>query len=198
MSYGKQDVCPCFTPGTPIATDRGWVPVETLKPGNRVITRDNGLQEIAWVGRRTISREKLRERRELAPIFVAAGAFGEGNPTRDMIVSPNHRFLVTQEHAPFRLTVSEALVAARHLIDHVRVRHIMPFGVSYIHFLCEQHEVVMAACAWTESFHPDDTIMAGLGHGQRREILGLFPEIAKTGASRRFPAARPIEVPQAS
>ena len=43
---------PCFTPGTLIATDRGQQPVETLRRGDLLVTRDNGLKRIMWVGRR--------------------------------------------------------------------------------------------------------------------------------------------------
>ena len=65
-------------------------------------------------------------------------------------------------------------------------------GVSYIHFLCNAHEVVLANGTWTESFHPDDQIMGALADTQRKEILSLFPEIETIGAARRFPPARPI------
>jgi len=64
--------------------------------------------------------------------------------------------------------------------------------VSYIHILCNAHEVVMANGAWTESFHPDDHIMRNIGEAQRKELLALFPEIETIGAARRFRSARPV------
>ena len=64
--------------------------------------------------------------------------------------------------------------------------------MTYIHFLCNAHEVVMANGAWTESFHPDDRIMRDMADRQRTEILGLFPEIETIGAARRFRSARTI------
>ena len=45
-----ENVIPCFTPGTLIATPQGEVPVEELKAGDQIITRDNGIQEIRWTG----------------------------------------------------------------------------------------------------------------------------------------------------
>lgn len=50
-----ENIVPCFTPGTRIATPRGECAVEALRVGDRVITRDNGLQEIRWIGQRTLS-----------------------------------------------------------------------------------------------------------------------------------------------
>lgn len=41
-------VVPCFARGTRIGTEFGPVPVEDLAPGDRVVTQDNGLQELRW------------------------------------------------------------------------------------------------------------------------------------------------------
>ena len=185
-------ISPCFTPGTLIATDRGQRAVETLRQGDRVVTRDNGLRRVNWIGRRSFAREEIGEEDALQPMLVRKDAFGPGTPARNMIVSPNHRFLVGVEISPLTAGGDEALVAVRHLVDGVRVRPAHMLGVSYIHFLCNAHEVVLANGTWTESFHPDDQIMGALADTQRKEILSLFPEIETIGAARRFPPARPI------
>ena len=65
-------------------------------------------------------------------------------------------------------------------------------GVSYIHLLCDRHQVILANGAWTESFHPDDRVFPALEADHREELVGLFPEIETIGASIRFPPARPI------
>ena len=41
-----ENVIPCFTPGTMIATPKGEVPVETLKAGDKIITRDNAMVKV--------------------------------------------------------------------------------------------------------------------------------------------------------
>ena len=48
-------VIPCFTAHTGIMTNRGVVRAIDLKVGDRVITRDNGLQTVRWVGHKSIS-----------------------------------------------------------------------------------------------------------------------------------------------
>jgi Hint domain len=185
-------ISPCFTPGTLIATERGQRPVETLRQGDKVVTRDDGLRRIYWAGRRTLSRGELDREGSLRPIMVRAGAFGEGCPARDMIVSPNHRFLVGRNFSPYDLEVDETLIAARHLVDCARILPVKVLGVSYVHILCDRHQVILADGVWTETFHPDDAAMRGLGNAQRLELLALFPEIETMGAAHRFPAARPI------
>lgn len=190
----KEPVSPCFTPGTLIATDRGQRPVETLRRGDKVITRDNGLQRIYWVGRRELTFDDLAQARRLRPILVRAGALGDGLPARDMLVSPNHRFLRELDPIAGDPTgqVEEVLVAARHLIDHRSVKPARSLGVSYIHILCSRHQVILANGAWTESFHPDDSVMQALEAPQRKELTELFPDIETIGASVRFPPARKI------
>ena len=179
---------PCFTPGSLIATDKGWRPVESLRPGDKVVTRDNGLRRIAWAGRRDLSFADLHEFPHLRPVLIRKGALGENNPVRDMLVSPNHRFLFTSPQVPD----GEYLQAARHLRHRRGIGTANALGVSYLHILLEAHEVILADGSWTESFHPDDPTLAALGARTRVEILSLFPEIETLGAARRFPAARDI------
>lgn len=184
---------PCFTPGTLIATEKGQRPVESLRRGDRVVTRDNGLRRINWVGRRSFGYDELAKATDLQPILVKRNAYGHGYPSRDTIISPNHRFLVGIDTSHDPNGADEELIAARHLIDGRRVKPASMLGVSYIHILCSAHEVILANGIWTESFHPDDAVMRAMADEQREEILTLFPEIATMGSAKRFPAARPIQ-----
>ncbi|MGR3513788.1 MAG: Hint domain-containing protein [Paracoccaceae bacterium] len=181
-------ITPCFTPGTRIATARGWQPVERLQRGDRVVTRDNGLKRIAWVGRRDVTYADLLDIPELQPVLVRRGAFGNGLPDRDMLVSPSHRFLVQ----PDRRDENECLCAANVLTFQKGVEKTQVLGVSYMHLLLDAHELIMADGVWTESFHPDDATLNGMERHTRDEILALFPEIETLGAARRFPPARDI------
>lgn len=178
-----QPVSPCFTPGTLIVTDRGRRPVETLRRGDRVVTRDNGLRRIVWAGRRDLTRDDLAAVPDLRPVLVRRGALGTG-PARDMIVSPHHRFLTVAKG-------EETLVQARFLLDRPGIDRVPVLGVSYLHLLCEAHEVLLADALWTESFHPDDRTLLAMDPAQREEILMLFPDIETMGAARRFALARP-------
>ncbi|MDP1577726.1 MAG: Hint domain-containing protein, partial [Cypionkella sp.] len=92
-----ENVIPCFTPGTLIATPKGEVPVELLKAGDRIITRDNGIQEIRWVGRKDMGWHDLVANPHLKPVLIRQGSLGNGLPERDMMVSPNHRVLVAND-----------------------------------------------------------------------------------------------------
>ena len=173
---------PCFTPGSRIATHRGELPVETLSAGDRVITRDNGIQTIRWVGKTQMYLQDFRAEPHLLPVFIRQGALGKGLPERDMMVSPNHRILVANERTSIRFAEREVLVAAKHLVSQ-GVHTVQSSGTTYIHFMCDRHEVVLCDGVWTESFQPDDHTMKGLGNAQRLEIHEIFPEL-KTEAGR--------------
>ncbi|MBI1172019.1 type I secretion protein [bacterium] len=185
-----ENVIPCFTPGTLIATPRGEVPVESLRAGDRVITRDNGMQEIAWVGRRDMGWTDLVAAPHLKPILVRAGSLGNGLPEQDMIVSPNHRLLVANDRTALYFDEHEVLVAAKHLVSPKGVQAIDAAGVSYIHFMCERHEVVLSNGAWTETFQPGDFTLKGMGNAQRGEIFELFPELKTETGLENYVAAR--------
>ena len=187
-----EEIIPCFTPGTLIATPQGEVAVELLKEGDQVITRDNGLQTIRWAGVRTMSTEELSEAGKLRPVMIRAGALGKGQPQRDMVVSPNHRVLVNSGQVELLFEENEVLVAAKHLVGLEGVERLGNDEVTYIHIMFDQHEVVLSDGAWTESFQPGDMSLKGVGREQREEILAIFPELATRDGVDAYVAARRV------
>ena len=185
-----ENVIPCFTPGTLIATASGERPVESLCVGDRVITRDNGIQELRWIGAKMMGGQALSASRHLKPVLIRAGALGRGLPERDMLVSPNHRILMSGDRTQLYFEESEVLVAAKHLTDLPGIGPADAGSVRYIHFMFDRHEVVLSNGAWTESFQPGDWSLKGIGGAQRSEIVELFPELATRAGLEAYPAAR--------
>lgn len=169
----------CFTPGTQILTSRGPVAVETLRAGDLVVTRDNGLQPLRWVGSRTLSYADLLARPELQPIRIGAGAIAGAGPDRTMLVSPQHRVLIEGARAEMYFGESEVLVPAKHLLEMAEVTRALPSeGVTYVHILFDRHEIVQSDGLWTESFQPAERTLNALDAQARTEVLELFPELA--------------------
>ncbi|WP_425046526.1 Hint domain-containing protein [Primorskyibacter sp. S87] len=188
--YNFERVIVCFTPGTLIATPKGERRVETLEVGDRVITRDNGIQEIRWIGSKTLTGENLEHAHHLRPVLIRKGALGNGLPERDMMVSPNHRVLVANDKTALYFEEREVLVAAKHLTGLEGVDIVDVSDVTYIHFMFDQHEVVLSDGAWTESFQPGDHSLAGIGNAQRTEIFELFPELETREGLEAYQSAR--------
>ena len=185
-----ENVIPCFTPGTLIATPRGEVLVESLKEGDRVITRDNGIQEVRWLGMTNLSGRAMLQKEHLKPVLIQKGSLGYGLPERDMLVSPNHRVLVNNDKTALYFEEREVLVAAKHLTGLAGVNRVDTPKATYVHFMFDQHEVVLSDGSWTESFQPGHQTLDGLGNAQRQEILELFPELSTDAGREDYHAAR--------
>jgi len=163
----------CFTPGARILTATGERPIETLRPGDLVLTRDSGLQPIRWIGQSTVEG-----RGSFAPIEIASRVLDGAR--RPLVVSPQHRLLVTGHKAQLLFGSSEVLVAAKHLLDGRDVRRVEQARVTYIHLLLDRHEVIYAEGAATESFHVGDMSLSALAPAAREALFRVFPHLRAT------------------
>ncbi len=185
---GIERVVICFALGTLIATSKGEVPVQDLRQGDKVLTRDNGMQPIAWAGSRQLGLADLSRRPAWQPVHIKAGALGPNQPERDLILSPNHRLLMTSQKGELYFEENELLAAAKHLVGATGVTRPRTAGITYVHLMFERHEVILSNGAWSESFQPGDYSLSGMDVVQRTEIISLFPELAE--GTHGFPAAR--------
>lgn len=180
----------CFTPGTLVATDKGERAIETLRPGDRVITRDNGFQTIRWIGSRTL-KQRADMRALLRPVHIKAHAFGDRLPERDMVLSPNHRVLWQRMDMQLFSGHTEVFAAAKSLVGAPGITRARVDAVTYVHIMFDQHEVILADGMWSESFFPGPVALSHLHLEQRQELLQIFPALERVGAEEAFPLARP-------
>lgn len=181
---------PCFAAGTRIRTPSGDRAVETLRPGDRVITRDHGTQRLIWVGGARLSARRLARSPQSQPIRIRAHAFGPNQPERDMLVSPQHRILLRSPKAEFFFGDGEVLAAAQHLIDAPWVTRAWDVqAVSYHHLLFDRHEIVYADGLETESYQPGPGTLAHLPAADQGFLTQLYPELAR-GLPVNRPTAR--------
>jgi len=173
---------PCFAAGTRIRTGRGEVAVEALQAGDLVETRDHGAQPIRWIGQRRVAAVGAH-----APVVIEAGTFG--NHGR-VVVSPQHRVLLTHWMAELMFGEDEVLVAARDLVNGCSVRVLEGGEVTYVHLLFDRHEIVWSDGLPTESFLPGPRILSALDTAVRAEVLELFPGIDADSHLGYGPAAR--------
>ncbi|WP_417726936.1 Hint domain-containing protein [Roseovarius sp.] len=160
----------CFAEGTLIETPMGPQPVETLREGDLVNTLDDGPQPVRWIGAQSIVGTGAN-----APIRIMRGALGN---VRDLRVSQNHRMLITGPQAELLFGEHQVLVAAKHLVNDRTIRVEPCAGVVYWHFLLDQHHVVFAEAAPTESLFPGQHSLNAVGEVERDEILAYFPMLA--------------------
>jgi hypothetical protein len=171
---------PCFCKGTLIATDHGLRPVETLKEGDRILRADQTFGTLRRVFEATISKEELRNNPNLYPVRIVAGALGKGLPARDLLVSRQHRMLMSSHISERMFGVRDVLIPAIKLtaLPGIYVDDQIA-QVAYFHLLFDQHEVIFAEGAPTESLFTGPEALKALAPAAREEILTLFPEIAQ-------------------
>ncbi|WP_298860960.1 choice-of-anchor L domain-containing protein [uncultured Sulfitobacter sp.] len=172
----------CFVPGTLVATHSGLRKIEDLKVGDPVITQDNGLQKIGWIGKTTVCGDD-----KFAPVNFAKSVFP--GALDDLTVSPQHRMLIKGYRAELLFGQSEVLVPALHLIDGKDVVRKPQESVTYIHIMFEQHEIIFANGIPAESFHPAAFGVDRLADDARSELFELFPEL-RSDLSIYGPTAR--------
>jgi hypothetical protein len=139
-----QVACVSFTRGTQITMASGAQrAVEDLVPGDRILTRDDGMQTLRWIGTST-----TRAVGEFAPIRIAAGTL---NNDADLLVSPDHRLFIYQRTDELGAGRAELLVKARHLVNGTSVTVDEGGFVDYFQLLFDSHQIIYAEGIAAES-----------------------------------------------
>ncbi len=138
---GVLELTLCFYPGTRIATPAGEVDVEALRPGDIVLT-ESGPKPVRWIGQSHIATCFADPLRSL-PIRIRQGALGQGLPTRDLLLSPDHAIFLDGI-----LVQASALVNGGSIVR----EHDVPEHFTYYHVELETHELLHAEGVLAESF----------------------------------------------
>ena len=168
----------CFTPSTLIRTPGGDRRVEDLVPGDLVLTRDAGPQEIRWISGQYISGARLHAMPHLRPVRLRNDALGLGRPEGDLLVSPDHKVLVSGPRAQDMYNCDEVLVAAKDMVNDLNI--IVDHGVRdlrYIHLMFERHQILWAAGVPCESYHPADADLRKLDPLDRAQLGKIASDV---------------------
>ncbi len=133
----------CYGSGTLIRTSAGDVAIDVLKPGDLVWTKDDGYLPIRWVGSQdVIACNTFR------PVIVPAGGLFADKP---LVVSQQHRLLVTHPTAELLFGATEVLIPAISLVDAGLARLSKEKTARFHHILLDKHSVIIADGAKSES-----------------------------------------------
>lgn len=170
---------PCFVAGTFIESTVGLKPVESFVDGDIVIGYSGNRLSIRTILRHRFVARDLDANPKLRPVRIMAGALGSGLPKRDLLVSRQHRMLVQSKIAERMFGETEVLIPAVKLTElpGIFVDEAVK-EVEYFHLLFDQHEVIYAEGAPTESLFTGPETLKSLSPEAREEILTIFPEVA--------------------
>lgn len=165
-------ICLSFAAGTMITLPGGAQrPIEALRPGDAVLTRDHGPQPVRWIGKAT-----LRAKGAFAPVVIAAGTLGN---LADLVVSPHHRVFIYQRGQRRLGGTAELLVQARHLVDGERVTRREGGFVDYYSLVFDRHEIVFAEGIATESLMVNEATVSRLPAALAEEVAARFPGLSQ-------------------
>lgn len=140
--------CVSFSRGTHITMASGAQRrIEDLRVGDKVLTRDNGIQSIRWIGHQTV-----RASGAFAPIVIKKGAL---NNARELHLSPNQRLFVYQRRDRINAGRSEVVVKAEFLVNNDTVKRSDGGFVDYFQILFDNHEFIFAEGIAAESLTVD-------------------------------------------
>jgi autotransporter passenger strand-loop-strand repeat protein len=138
---GGSEITACFAAGTRIATARGEVTVEALRVGDVVLTLSGAPRPIIWLGHRRVDCRRHPRPHDVWPVRVRAHAFAQGQPARDLWLSPDHA-----------LQVDGALIPARHLVNGASIAQMPVDTVTYWHVELPGHDILLAEGMPCESY----------------------------------------------
>lgn len=164
-------VCVAFTTGTMITLAGGAQrAIETLSPGDRVLTRDNGPQPL-----RLVSKATLRALGSFAPVVISAGTLGNDG---DLVISPHHRVFLYRRGDKRLGDTSEILVQAKHLVDDDHVWRREGGYVDYYALVFDRHEIIYAEGIPVESLMVNAATLSLLPEELTAEIRARLPDLS--------------------
>jgi hypothetical protein len=142
VENGDDIVYACFAGGTSIDGPNGPVAVEELVEGDLVWTASGEARPVKWIGYRRLDLTRYANVRMAHPIRIFAGAFGEGLPRCDLVVSPDHAFMIDGKLIPARMLVNDMTIRRDSHCRHV----------TYYHIELETHDILLAEGLAAESY----------------------------------------------
>ncbi|MBE3637569.1 Hint domain-containing protein [Mangrovicoccus sp. HB182678] len=167
----------CFAAGTMIATPEGERAVETLAPGDLVVTAEGRAVPVLWVGRQTLHKIFTPADR-FSPVRVSEGALGEGLPTRDLVLTGDHALLIDG------MAINAGALVNGTTIARVPASE-LPQSVTYYHVETEAHDMILANGSAAETF---------VDYLGRRPFDNYDEYVARHGTDRDIPEMTRIRI----
>jgi len=163
---------------------------DAIRPGDLIVTRNNGLQPVRAVWKRTLTSADMTANSGRAPVHLKTRAIGPMMPSRDLLVSPAHRIVVpgyrlsdTDDRQTCLMQAGDWCEASEQAwLDRNTA------GLDMFTFVFDRHELFYASGLPVESFLPNAATLPALAVKLRQELLTLFPVLGTDPGA--YPAAK--------
>lgn len=144
--------------GCMVQTADGEMPVEWLRPGDRVVTRDNGFQTLRRIQRHSIDLADMRAMPDLCPVLVTSGSVDGLYPLDEMLVGGGTRIMLRSPLAELHFGDNVVLARAAALVNGVSVQTVLPQRPMVLNQpVFDRPEVIFAGNGWMECDPPVQT-----------------------------------------
>lgn len=179
-----------------VETARGPVLARDLRLGDRLVTRDKGLQPLRWIGESSViyadrDVEKPAESRLAhGPVRLRAGSQGSNPEAGNLVVAPDQRLLVRNPLNELLFATDEVMVAAIDLI-HLDGIDAVPRDMGrWVHLLLDSRELLRVNGIWMESFAPDMWSIRVAYPDEWRDITEAMPRLKYENTAANYVEAR--------
>ena len=163
----------CFAAGSRVLTPSGERAVETLAEGDLLTVLNDGVtavEPICWVGRLSIDLRRHARPEMVAPVRIRRGAFAEGVPHRDLLLSPEHCVFADGHLVPAKCLVNGMTIVQEYdqpVIEyyHIETRDhamVLAEGLAVETYLDTGNRAIFENAGTALILHPEFHINAGL------------------------------------
>lgn len=169
--------------------------VANLRPGDLIVTRDNGLQPVRLIWSRKVTEAEMAADPSLAPVCLKPRCIGPMMPQRDLWVAGDHRILIPGYRLADIPDTSAALLPAREIagtsdaayVDRARGE------MLFYNLVFDDHQVFSANGLPVESFELSKASLSMVPLSVRDRLEQVFPDLAGMAETRR-----PLSYPEAN
>ena len=176
-AHSIENTYTCYAAGTMIDTPAGPCAVETLRVGDQVLTNTGRPVIVRHVVSRDFTATEIGVFAPLRPLILPAGSITAGVPSADLTVSALHRILVRDSALEQLFGLEAAFVVAR---DLPWSRPAPITKLTYVHFLCDAHQCVIANGCESESLYPGDVALGAVPPEDSEALRAVFDDPGRT------------------
>lgn len=147
-----------LAPSALVETAHGPTLARDLKPGDEVMTRDNGLVSVRWVGESMSvydNDDPTANDEARGPVRVKAGTCGTDPEAGNLVLNAGHRLLVRNPVNELYFGTEEVMAEVGDLAHIDGVDFVPRSVMRFKHVLLDTHELIRANGIWMESFSPE-------------------------------------------
>lgn len=182
--------------GAHVRTPCGQRRIEYIRPGDLIVTRDNGLQPVRMIWMRRLSASQMRGNPDCAPVRLTPRAVGPMMPKCDLLLHPDHQVLIPGYRLADMPDTQCALISAAALAGSSDAAYIdrAAEDLRLMQLVFDSPQIFAVNGLPVASPHLSAETLAGLDPMLREQVLRQFSELRTQPEA--YPPAEYSTVPQ--